>query len=160
AINLIQQFKSIQQTNIGTSPLSKVFSGPLFNTPSDYFASYLAIIQALMTKLVEAIHVVAEAQGLYYFLPMPSKTGPEGGFTVRNIIISQNVITNNSNVITDDDFDLAFVQLQALMTSLTSAVAQPNAVPDAAGASSTNGVIGNKITFDTNTSNALGNLNS
>src|ERR1019366_550148 len=64
AAAMIQQFKSVQTTILGTSTLSQVFSGKLFGTKQgNYFANYLSIIQAMMTKLVNAIHKVQEAQG-------------------------------------------------------------------------------------------------
>ena len=158
AIAMIQQFKSVQQANIGTSTLSKVFSGQLFTqTPSDYFATYLSVIEALMTKLVDAIQVVRGAQGKYYWLPMPSKNGPESGFSVRKIIISQNVINNSSNLITENDFDIAYAQFEELISRLTYPVAQSTATPDAAGSSASNGQNGNRITLDVTASAAMGN---
>jgi hypothetical protein len=160
AIAMIQQFKSIQQAAIGTSTLSQVFSGQLFGTTqANYFAKYLSIIQALMTKLVSAIHKVEEAQGKYYYLPIPSASGPEHGCSVRGIIWSQDVIENNQTLITDADFDIACSELAASMTRITNAVTIPNATPDV-GASSPTNTVGNQITLDIDTSNALGDQNS
>lgn len=53
------------------------------------FAKYLNIIGAMSLKLVAAQQKMQEAQSLYYWAPIPSITGPEGGSTVRNVIISE-----------------------------------------------------------------------
>jgi hypothetical protein len=53
------------------------------------FSKYLHIIGAMSIKLVDAQQKMQEAQSLYYWAPIPSLTGPEGGSSVRSIIISE-----------------------------------------------------------------------
>lgn len=51
------------------------------------FLQFLNIIQAMIIKLVEAEKNIAGAQSLYYWLPVTSTSGPEGGSTVQGVFL-------------------------------------------------------------------------
>ena len=151
-VRYIQNNKSIQSVNIGNTPIGNIFSNNVFKTSQqDAFANYFSIIQAMIKKLVESIRIVHAAQGAYYWLPIPSTSGPEGGCTIRPILVNQNVPANLIAV--PNDSDLIFNQLQMLVSSLTTVSANANAIPDRGGF----GLPNQTITFDASTSDSLGN---
>lgn len=51
------------------------------------FLQYVNIIQAMVKKLVAAQIMISSAQSQYYWVPVPSTTGPEGGCTVQGIFL-------------------------------------------------------------------------
>jgi hypothetical protein len=57
------------------------------------FEQSLKMIRSMVKLLVQASGKINEIQGMYYYLPIPSKTGPEGGLRVRNIVLSADQIT-------------------------------------------------------------------
>lgn len=52
---------------------------------------FLKISQAMISQLAESIKPIQEAQGQYYWLPVPSTIGPEGNCSVRKNIVSNDV---------------------------------------------------------------------
>ncbi len=155
AVAQIQAFKNLPVANIGDTTLSQIFAGTIFQTSQqDSLANYIKIIQSMVQKLCDAIHDVHFAQTQYYYLPQPSTSGPEGGGSVRNVIFTGNGSSGIPFV--QNDFNLYFNQLQALMSSITTSVSAPNATPDT-GAFSIDPA---KLTFDASTSNSFGDLST
>lgn len=70
------------------------------------FREYLNIIIAMAGKLYEAQHKIKEVQSEYYWLPIPSTTGPEGGVEVRTILSQFSVLTSQAGLATQNDYDL------------------------------------------------------
>lgn len=150
-VQYIQNNKNIQAVTIGSTPIGNIFSNNVFKTSQqDAFANYFSIIQAMIKKLVESIRIVHAAQGAYYWLPIPSTSGPEGGCTIRPVLVNQNVPA--TLIATPNDSDLIFNQLQALVSSLTTVSAQANSIPDRGGF----GLPNQTISFDASTSDSLG----
>lgn len=54
---------------------------------------FLKVSQAMVSRLVDSLKPIQEAQGLYYWLPVPSVIGPEGKCSVRKNIVSKDVPT-------------------------------------------------------------------
>lgn len=68
------------------------------------FQKYLFIIAAMCRKLVDAQDEIKAVQALYYWLPIPSTSGPEGGCTISDIITSGKLPTgDNSSFVTESD---------------------------------------------------------
>ena len=154
-VQYIQNTKSIQSVNIGSTPIGNIFSNNIFKTSQqDAFANYFLIIQAMIKKLVASLGIIHAAQGAYYWLPIPSTKGPEGGCTIRPILLNQNVPA--TLIAVPNDSDLIFNQLQVLVSSLTTVSANANSTPDRGGFALPN----QTITFDSSTSDSLGSHSS
>lgn len=68
------------------------------------FQKYLFIIAAMCKELVKAQIVIKTVQSRYYWVPLPSITGPEGGSQVNGIIISNSLPSgDNNSFITSSD---------------------------------------------------------
>lgn len=61
------------------------------------FQKYLFIIQAMCKALVDAQTTIKATQSQYYWLPLPSTSGPEGGSQVAPIIISNSLPSGDNN---------------------------------------------------------------
>ena len=164
-VDYIKNLKSIQSINIGSTTVGNIFGGNIFKqSEQDAFANYLSIIQALMFKLVQSTNTISAAQGLYYWLPIPSILGPEGGCTVRNAILNQNF---SPNLVTSADLDVIKSEAQVFFSNITSDTAQATAAPDRSGTSLQNngqfafsGFFNHKFTFDSSTSSSMGDLST
>lgn len=113
------------------------------------FIKYLHVIGAMVVELVKAQKKIQEAQSLYYWAPIPSITGPEGGSTIRNVIISDKF---SSDFLTSADKALIEVILKKTTNQFNSQTSTVTGTPD----------IGNfafspfTTTFSDDTSDALG----
>jgi hypothetical protein len=153
-ISYVQNFKTIQSINIGSTPISNIFTNSAFKVSQQQsFAQYLSTIQALMFKLVDSMRIIHARQGSYYWLPIPSISGPEGGSTVRSVPLNSNVSTD---LMTINDFDIINNQAQVILSSLTPTIATSTSTPDAGGYAFSN----YKLTFDTSTSDSVGDLST
>lgn len=137
---------------IGSTPLSNIFSGTVFNlSQQNAFADTLSAIQTMIQKLVKALHVVQGVQGVYYWLPIPNTTGPEGGCQIRSVPLNTNF---SQSLITGEDFCIIYNQAQALFSSISVAATQANAIPDKGGYA-----FGNEpFSFNKDTTNAQGDV--
>jgi hypothetical protein len=156
-VTYVKDVKSIQNVNIGTVTISQIFSNSIFKLSEQAaFAQYLSIIQAMMVKLVKSIHVIHAAQGTHYWLPAPSNLGPEGGVSIRAVPLNQNVSTE---LLTPQDFNIAYNQAQVLLSNITASTSQANTTPDKGGFAF-NAFFNHKLTFDSSTSNSQGDISS
>jgi hypothetical protein len=57
---------------------------------------FINIIRSMMRQLVDAQNIIYNVQKKYYYLPIPSKTGPEGGCSIHDPI-STTLIANKKN---------------------------------------------------------------
>jgi hypothetical protein len=115
------------------------------------FAKYINIIRAMCKKLVEAQLVIQRVQSLYYWLPVPSSTGPEGGNTIKDIIISS---TLPKDFITIFDKSLIDKVLKQISNQFNIQTSDVNGIPDVGGFAFD--IFTN--TFDNETSNSLGDV--
>lgn len=153
-INYVKGIKSIQSITIGSSPISGIFSGSVYKlSQQQAFAQTVSTIQSLMFKLVDSMRIVHARQGDYYWLPIPSTLGPEGGCSVRDVPLSENV---DKALLTPADFDIIEKQIGVLLSNLTSASTQSTATPDVGSYAFSN----YKLTFDSSTSDSQGSLSA
>lgn len=156
-VQFVQDFKTIQSVNIGNTLVSNIFSNTIFKTSQqDAFALYLSIIQALMFKLVDSMRIVHAAQGKYYWLPIPSNSGPEGGCTIRDVPLNSKI---SSDLMTPGDLDIVMNQAQVLFSNINTTASQATSIPDRGGYAFA-GFFSHKLTFDSSTSNSQGDLSS
>lgn len=153
-IDYAKSIKSIQNINVGGTTISSIFSGSVFKlSQQEAFAESISTISAMMSKLVGSIGIVQEVQGDYYWLPIPNSAGPEGGCSIRDVPLSKNI---SSTLITSADFDIIEKQIGVLLSNLSSLTPNSTATPDPGSfAFSTY-----KLTFDSSTSDANGNLSA
>jgi hypothetical protein len=150
-VQFVKNSKYIQSVNIGNTSISDIFSGNLYkNSQQDALANALSVIQSMIEKLVTAMDVIRKAQGKYYWLPIPSVSGPDGGSSIRNVPLSQNFSQNLVTV--PGDSDIIFNQTQVVFSSLNSMANQANGIPDRGGYVFN----GPTLTFGASTSDSLG----
>ena len=153
-VNYIKSSKEIQSIKIGTTPIGDIFSGSVYKTSQQQaFVQYVFTIQALMRKLSTCMQSIQVAQGSYYWLPVPSTTGPESGCTIRDIrnILSKNI---SQKLITPEDLNLIDKVVNSIMSDVNTSITQPTATPDPGSFAFSN----YKLTFDSSTSNSQGDL--
>jgi hypothetical protein len=154
-IQYVQNIKSIQQVQFGSTTVGNIFSGSVFNvSQQDLFVQYVMTIQSMMSKLRDCLKVVAEKQGKYYFLPIPSTNGPEAGGSLRDVPLNQNILPS---LITPNDLNIIINQLNTYFSNLNTGVTSANAVPDR-GSYAFFGGARYGMTFGSDTSQSLGNL--
>lgn len=119
------------------------------------FLKFLNIIRAMIKKLVDAQGVITLTQDKYYWVPVPSKNGPEGGCSVQGVFLSTNLdsdlITAADQVVINALIKTAIMQADALAATATATpdvggYALPNALglPNL-GASTTPDSLGNDV---------------
>lgn len=139
---------------IGSTPISNIFSGSVFNlSQQNSFADTLSSIQTMIDKLVAALHVVQKAQGIYYWLPSPNTSGPEGGCKIRPVPLNPNFF---NTLVTVADYDIIQNQIQALFSQPLAATSSSNGVPDLGNSAFTTPI----MSFNKNTTNAQGSISS
>ena len=143
-IDYIKSVKSIQDSSL----VSQVNSSNIYSQQNS-FAQYLSIIQSMMVKLVEALKAVHAAQGLYYYLPVPSTTGPEAGSNTQPVIINSNL---PSYLLPTNDLNIIYKAAQSTINNLTGAGVTDNSTPDVGGYAFS----AYKLTFGTDTSASYG----
>lgn len=94
------------------------------------FLKFLNIIRAMIKKLVEARGVITLTQDKYYWVPVPSKSGPEGGSSVQGVFVSTNL---NSDLITPADQVVINAIIKTAMMQADSLAATATATPDVGG---------------------------
>jgi hypothetical protein len=88
-------------------------------TEQQEFIHYLYIMESMINELIKAQTIARTIQKTYYWLPVPSKTGPENGVTTRPIIISQE-LSNNPKFVTQFDSDLINASILKFIDQTTS----------------------------------------
>lgn len=133
--------------------LKDVVAGKIYNlSEQQQFVKYLNIIRAMMNILVKSLIDIKKAQSKYYWLPTPSPTGPEGGFEVSFISLKQ--FSGNLKTTNDEAIITSFIK--SLINDTNAQSAQANNIPDPG-----NYVLAPyTVTYDSDTSNALGDINS
>lgn len=155
-VTYIKNNKELQSIQIGGTPIGSIFSGSVYKTSQQQaFAQYVRTIQALMYKLSNCMQAVQAAQSTYYWLPIPSTVGPEAGCSVRSI---QNVLGEkiSQKLITSEDLNLIDKVVNSIMSDVNPSITKPDAIPDPGSFAFSN----YKLTFDSSTSNAQGDLTS
>jgi hypothetical protein len=115
------------------------------------FKKYINIIRAMCKKLVESQLIIQKVQSLYYWAPIPSTIGPEGGINVKDIIISNNFPADYLTI-----FDKAIINniLKQTSNQINVQTDNINGIPDVGGFA----FDAFQTTFDNQTSNSLGDV--
>jgi len=124
--NLINYIKSLQSVDVikDDELIKKVAANNVFkNTQVEQFVKYLNIFRAMFKKLVAAQEVIRQVQSNYYWVPMPSRTGPEGGCTVQKVFLEDpNKLQTSKDIkIKSTQSDFFISQINAQSTKPTSA---------------------------------------
>jgi hypothetical protein len=141
-VSTVKNDKLIQQ--MVTNIYNQGSIGPIVQ-----FEKFLFIIQAMCTALVKAQLKIQLMQSRYYWLPLPSSIGPEGGSEVKSPIISSAL---SSTLITPQDQAIINLSLSQISNTFDTQTATTNGVPD----------LGNfafdafHLTFNSDTSTSLG----
>jgi hypothetical protein len=132
--------------------VQKVVSGKLYNlSEQQQFLKYLGIIYSMIDKLTEAQKTILDAQSQYYWLPIPSKTGPEAGCTVSPIY--QKI---PAALLTQKDLAVVAAGLKDVTNQLNSQAATVLNQTDVGGFL----LPAYTITYNNDTTNALGDNNA
>jgi hypothetical protein len=142
--------------SVRDDPLIKQMVDDVFNLNEvPQFEKFLNIIRTMLNRLVDSQKTIQVVQSKYYWLPIPSTTGPEGGCTVKSVIISENIPDGpNNSFITTADRALITNILKQAANQFNAQTAQVDGTPDVGGFAFDNF----KLTFDTDTSEALGDI--
>jgi hypothetical protein len=117
------------------------------------FENFLFMIEAMCIELVKAQKEMSLAQGLYYWLPLPSTQGPEGGSDVKGLIISQ---TLTSTLITVADQSLTNLTLIQSSNTFQTNSSEAAGIPDLGGFAFDGGSKFFDLTFNSDTTTSLG----
>ncbi len=145
-INYIKNVPAIQDENIINQVNSDIFK----TSEKSQFVQFLQIIQSMMIKLVDSLRIIHKAQSVYYWLPIPSKTGPEGGSEVRDVFIPTLI---SQDLVTPADTSILLQTLKSNIGRLYSQISSAAGIPDVGGFAFPNF----KTTFGPDTSDAMGN---
>lgn len=116
------------------------------------FQNYLNIILSMVSELHLAQQKIREVQLQYYWLPVPSNTGPEGGVLVRPLISQFSSL--NYALTTFNDTDLIKATLKDAVNKISSQVSTITGTPDVGGFALTS-----IETFSPDTTEAYGDKN-
>ena len=122
--------KILNIKEIKNEQLVKDITGAVYGVnQQQFFLQYLNIIRAMVGQLRAALNAIKVIQSRYYWLPIPSDTGPEDGCSVSDIIVD---IFDSRNTLedlqTEKDGELIFLYFQTAADDvLSSAIsAAPN----------------------------------
>jgi len=139
--SLIQQFIGNINT-YNTSQLSQ-------------FEKFLFIIQAMCEQLVKAQLNIQLAQSRYYWIPITSNIGPEGGSDIKGIIISNSL---SNTLITVQDRAIINGTLNQFANTFETASSETNGTPDLGNTIFDGGTKFFNLTFNSDTSRSLGDI--
>jgi len=148
-INFVKNNAAIQDNSIVT----KVNNGVYQLSEQFQFAKFVNIIRTMINALVSAQQIIKQNEAQYYWIPVPSVNGPEGGSTVQGVFYSTNV---PNSFYTMDDQAIINAQIKVTLNQINTQVAQISGTPDRGGFSFDNF----KTTFGPDTSSALGDIST
>lgn len=146
--------EQIKNSFLKNQQLVKDISNPSFLlgfSEKTQFIFYLKMLYAMAKAIVESLDLVADAQSKYYWLPIPSKNGPEEGNTVSPTSINFNL---PEELLTPDDSDILVLEYRDKLSKISAEIAALRTVPDVASYALSNYT----VTFDNKTSNSLGDV--
>lgn len=116
-------------------------------------AQTINTIKSLMKKLVDAQNAIAAAQKEHYWVPAPSKTGPEGGSNVQGVFFP--TIVDNI-LIVDKDANIFFSQTKDTLNKLTASGISASGQPSPGDF----GLTTDQVSFGPDTTDAMGDNNA
>jgi hypothetical protein len=135
--DLTQSFATLIK-NISNAPPNQTVLGQIIQndikqlSSNSQFITYFNIIQAMIKKLVEAQNIIALAQAQYYWVPVPSLIGPEGGCTTQGIFLPNKM---NKQLVTSADGAILLSTAQSIFapTNQNPQASAAKGVPDVGG---------------------------
>lgn len=103
------------------------------------FLQFVNIIQAMAIKLVASQNAILAAQSQYYWLPVPSTSGPEGGCTVQGVFLPPSAAIQTAqkiqSLVTAADGNILISTAQSLFsqTNQNPQATAAQGIPDAGG---------------------------
>lgn len=147
-IDYVKSIPAIKDQNI----INQISSGDVYKlSEKSQFVQFLNIIQEMMVKLVDSLRLIHKAQGLYYWIPLPSTSGPEGGSSVRDVFVPTLIARD---LVTQADFNILLKIVQSNSNQFNAQTASVNGVPDVGGFAFNNFF---QTSFGPETTEALGN---
>ena len=155
--SMIDSIKNISSNVQAKEIIDKIASNDIYKLGDQTkFIQYVNMINALMIRLYDAVKIIHKVQSLYYWIPIPSIIGPEGGSSVRDNIISDKI---SRELVTQADFNIFSKQIQAKFNKIdgqaSNSQGKPNGGVFAFGSSN---IFQN--TFNTDTTEALGDTSA
>lgn len=117
------------------------------------FLNFFNILKAMMVELINAQKSIDIAQSKYYYVPVPSITGPEGGCSSRGVFLTTNL---SPDLITENDQNIINSTIITTTNQINSQVAGANGISDLGGFAFDSF----KTTFNSDTTESLGNISS
>lgn len=133
--------------------INLVRSKKLYKSDQDKFIDNVNTIRTMMAKLVDSQNIIKKVQGLYYYVPSPSTTGPEGGSTVQGVFLPTTDNPNLNNLLTSIDKEIIKAAARSATKNLNKDISTDTSSNDPLSFS-----IG--TTFGPDTSDALGDNNT
>jgi hypothetical protein len=150
-LQIIADFPDIKDNN-----LIKLVSDPnsiLQPSEQEQLAQSINTIKSMMQKLVDAQIKIKEAQGDYYWVPLPSSSGPENGCSVQGLFFPTVI---NSDLVTKRDAEIFFSTADVVANSVNTQGAAANSQPD----SGSFGLSSYTVTFGPDTTDGMGDNSS
>jgi hypothetical protein len=144
--NFVKNVPAVQDSQL----VSIVTKGPYKQDDQTRFIDNVNTIRTLMFKLVDAQKIIKVAQGLYYWVPVPSTTGPEGGCTVQGVFLPTVL---DPRLSTKLDKQIVIAIAKSVTNNLNTDSAQAAAANDPVNFT-------NKTTFGPDTAGGLGDNNN
>lgn len=139
--DITQQFATVIK-EASTAPPDQSLLGQISQnniqqlSTNSQFVQFVNIVQAMVKKLVEAQKNIASAQSQYYWVPVPSTSGPEGGSSIQGVFLPPTVAVQTANnitpLVTSYDADILIRTAQSLFSQTqqnaqaSSAIGQPD----------------------------------
>jgi len=152
-IDYILNVPTVKQDNLISQMVNNIYK----TGAQAQFEKYLFMIQAMCVQLVKSQKDIQKAQSLYYWVPIPSIMGPEGGSEVQGIIISQSL---SNNLITDQDRSIINLTLNQAANNFDTSSSEADGIPDLGGFAFDGGSKFFDLTFNSDTSTSLGDIAS
>ncbi|CAB4196503.1 hypothetical protein UFOVP1290_23 [uncultured Caudovirales phage] len=120
------------------------------------YIKFINIIFNMIDKLIAAQDIIKTAQQNYYYIPIPSTSGPELGSSVQGILFSDKI---NTQFIPSKDFSIIMSSIKRQINQFDSSTASVNATPDVGGFALPN-ALGLPSLGTSNTPDSLGSNNT
>lgn len=149
-VNFIKQNTTIKDEDIVNNILTD--SDKYQVSEKQKFLQFLKISQAMIDSLNRSVATIHIAQNLYYWLPIPSTTGPENKCSIRKNIASENF---PSILITEADYDIIVRSAKSLREQLSVEASKANG-----STTSNSSVFGGSVAFNPTASRGFVDNNS
>jgi hypothetical protein len=130
-------------------------SNNLTMSEKNQFSYFLNLSRVMIEKLVEAQDVIKSVQGLYYWVPIPSTIGPEGGSKSHDVFISKDFYQNHSELVTELDAEIMRAVVKNLLNKYSNEGNKAKGSPNVLNTGKNTKPNG---TFGANNNTALGDL--